>query len=94
MENRQYKDSMFKNLFSIPEYSVELINALLDTNYAVTDIKNVTLSNVLKQDISKYGLKRPKIIEFEQLVLEKKGIKIGYRDDINDLMKDVYRYVK
>ena len=51
MENRQYKDSMFKNLFSIPEYSVELINALLDTNYAVTDIKNVTLSNVLKQDI-------------------------------------------
>ena len=49
MENRQYKDSMFKNLFSIPEYSAELINALLDTNYAVTDIKNVTLSNVLKK---------------------------------------------
>ena len=50
--------------------------------------------DVFKQDIEKYSLKRPKIVEFEQLVLEKKGIKIGYRDDINDLMKDVYRYVK
>ena len=49
---------------------------------------------VFKQDLEKYGLKRPKIIEFEQMVLEKKNLKIGYRDDINDLMKDVYRYVK
>ena len=49
---------------------------------------------VFKQDLEKFGLKRPKIIEFEQMVLEKKNIKIGYRDDINDLMKDVYRYVK
>jgi len=51
MENREYKDSLFKNLFSIPEYSVELINALLDTNYTIHDIKNVTLTNVLKKDI-------------------------------------------
>ena len=51
MENREYKDSMFKDLFSIPEYSVELINALLDTNYKIEDIRNVTLSNVLRKDI-------------------------------------------
>lgn len=51
MENREYKDSMFKDLFSIPKNSVELINALLNTDYKEEDIENVTLSNVLKKDI-------------------------------------------
>ncbi len=51
MENREYKDSMFKDLFSIPKNSAELINALLDTNYKEEDIENVTLSNVLRKDI-------------------------------------------
>lgn len=45
-------------------------------------------------DLTKYGIQRPKIIEFEKMVLDKKQIKLGFRDDINDLMKDVYRYVK
>lgn len=46
------------------------------------------------EKLEEYGVKRPKIIEFEQLVLNKKGIRLGYRDELNDLMKDVYRHVK
>ena len=40
------------------------------------------------------GVNVPKIIEFENCVLNEKGIKIGYREEVNDLLKDIFRYAK
>ena len=44
--------------------------------------------------LKEYNLPVPKVVEFSYKVLKKKGIKMGYRDDVNDLLKDIYRYAK
>lgn len=75
----------------------ELAHIISDEVVVLNEGKIVLQGNkyeVFTEDISKYGLKKPKIIEFEQLVYKEKNIKLLYRDDINDLMKDVYRNVK
>jgi len=40
------------------------------------------------------NLEVPKVLKFINKVKELKKIKLGYRDNINDLIKDVYRYAK
>lgn len=38
-----------------------------------------------------HNMSVPQIISFEDIVLNEKGIRLGYRDDINDLVKDILR---
>ena len=70
-----------------------------DKLYIVDDEKVVL--DGMKYDVFKevnilndINIKIPNIIDFENIVYNKKGIKIGSRDEINDLIKDIYRYVK
>ena len=54
--------------------------------------KYTVLSN--EKMMKNCNVKVPDILAFSNLVKRKRNIKIGYRDDINDLIKDIYRYVK
>ena len=95
---KMLKNKYNKTIF-ITTHDVDLLHQLADYIFVLHNKKVVMEGN--KNDIfsrvdelKKYDLPVPKIIEFANKVYIQKNIKMGYRDDINDLIKDIYRYVK
>lgn len=71
---------------------VDYVYLLKDGSVFLEGDKFDVLSN--EEAMNECGLFVPRILHFSNLVYKKKNIKIGYRDEINDLIKDVYRYAK
>lgn len=95
---RKLKQRLNKTIILI-SHDIELVHQVSDYVIVLDNGKVIAEGDkysVFKQEemLKKYGIKVPKIIEFSNKVLDKKGIKIGYRDEMNDLIKDIYRYVK
>lgn len=77
---------------------IDSLHKIVDYIYVIDKgiVLEGTKYDVFKEQklLNKHNISIPQIIEFEMEVLEKKNIKIGYRDEINDLIKDIYRYAK
>jgi len=76
--------------------NLDFVLEVADYVYVLYDkeivLKGKKIDVLSKTDIlKKYGIIGPNITSFENLVLTKKQIKIGYRYEINDLIKDIYR---
>ena len=83
----------------IVSHDINFIHKFVDYVYLLKNGKIYLEGNkydVLSNEeaMSNCGLFVPDILHFSNIVYDKKNIKIGYRDHINDLIKDVYRYAK
>lgn len=82
----------------ITSHDMNFILKTADYIYVINNGEKVLEGNkydVFKnEELLKYNILPPKIIEFSNIVRNTKNIKLEYRDDINDLMKDIYRHAK
>lgn len=89
----------FHKTFIFISTDVEFLHKISDTIYLINNGRLVKYGD--KYDIftdfdllKQYNIKLPNTILFSKQVLDKKNKKIGYRDEINDLLKDIYRYAR
>ena len=77
----------------------DLIYSICDSIILINDGRIIKIGDKYSifKDVSLLddcNLSIPKLINFSNTLLKRKGVDIGFRNDINDLVKDIYRFVR
>ena len=89
----------YKKTVVIFSKDTDFIHKITDYVYLIKDGKILKRGDKYKlfnnfKILEKNNIDIPKVMNFAYLLQQKKNVKMIYRDDINDLMKDVYRSVR
>ena len=92
LQNDYHKTIIFssndmEDIYKMADYAYILKN----NKILLSGKKNIICEN--RNMLIENNIILPQIISFSDYVYLSKGIKLGYRDDINDLIKDIYRNV-
>ena len=92
---RLLKNRFHKTIILVSK-DMDFVHKLSDNIFILSGGKIVKSGNKYdiftdKNLLNKYNIEVPKVIKFSNLVYDRKKIKLGYRDEINDLLKDIYR---
>ena len=90
---------MLKNKYNktiiLVSHDTEFIYKCSDYTYILNEgelvLEGDTKEVLTNPKLHEYGLQRPQIVEIIDYINKEKGLKIGYRVDVNDLIKDIYR---
>jgi len=89
----------YKKTIVVVSQDIDFVYDFVDYVYLLYDKKLVAEGPKLKilsnyQKLKKYQIIPPKLVALTNKINNEKNLKLKYRDNINDLLKDMYRYVK
>ncbi|MFI3307056.1 MAG: ATP-binding cassette domain-containing protein [Mycoplasmatota bacterium] len=89
----------YKKTIIVVTHDIEFLIKIVDDVVVLKNGKiliNGTKKKVFSETkkLKDNGIPIPKVILFKEMVFDNKNVKLPYREDINDLIKDIYRYAK
>ena len=90
------KEKRNNKIIIVSSQDSEFLLNISDSVIMIYDKKLIKLENKYdffsdENKLTKCGLHMPNVLLFRENVLQRKNIKLIYRDNINDLIKDIYR---